>query len=156
MSTTINDADAAVTAVEPVAPVVPSGANDQAIPEALAAVGFEWWMVRWSDFLTHIHAVGYRAAFRALDAVHERVAPFGAGKPAWDALCRLPSQAWSCEQADAPACFRMAHDLLACFLAREACMEVVRFPRTSHAQPREVRARAYSRSLCACAAGGAR
>ena len=156
MSTTINGAEVAVAGAEPVAQAAPVSAVEQTIPEALAAVGFEWWMVRRADFLTHIHAVGYRAAFRALDAVHERVAPFGAGKPAWDALCRLPSQAWSCEQADAPACFRMAHELLACFLAREACMEVVRFPRTSHAQPREVRARAYSRSLCAGAAGGAR
>ena len=156
MSTTINGAEVAVAGAEPVAQAAPVSAVEQTIPEALAAVGFEWWMVRWADFLAYIHEVGYRAAFCALDAVHERVAPFGAGQLAWDALCRLPEQVWSYEQAGATTCFRQAHEFLAVCLAREACMEVVRFPRTSHAQPREVRARAYSRSLCAGAAGGAR
>ena len=156
MSTTINGAEVAVAGAEPVAQAAPVSAVGQAIPEALAAVGFEWWMVRWSDFSEHIHVVGYRAAFRTLDAVREQVAPFGAGQVAWNALCRLPEQAWSCEQAVATTCFRLAHEFLAVCLAREARMEVVRFPRTSHAQPREVRARAYSRSLCAGAAGGAR
>ena len=156
MSTTINEATAAVAGAEPVAQAAPVSVVGQAIPEALAAVGFEWWMVRWSDFSEHIHVVGYRAAFRTLDAVREQVAPFGAGQVAWNALCRLPEQAWSCEQAVATTCFRQAHEFLAVCLAREACMEVVRFPRTSHAQPREVRARAYSRSLGAVAPGGAR
>ena len=96
---------------------------------------------------------GYRAAWREVDRVRWALSD-GSVR---DALWALPDQAGSplghpCG-APAPAydVFIFVHGQCAVNLASEACMDSVRFPGTSHAQPRAVRERAYRRPL-----GGAR
>lgn len=133
--------------------VAPAASGYPAIPDALAAAGFGWWMVRWDEYRRYIQEAGYRDAWRKVDRVWGALSD-GSVR---DALWALPAQAGSplghpCG-APVPAydVFVFIHRQCALALADEACMPTVRFPATSPAQPRVVRDRAYRRLM-----GGAR
>ena len=133
--------------------VAPAASDYPALPAVLVEAGLAWWMVQWEEYQQHIHDAGYRAAWREVDRVRWALSD-GSVR---DALWALPDQAGSplghpCG-APAPAydVFIFVHGQCAVNLASEACMDSVRFPGTSHAQPRAVRDRAYRRSM-----GGAR